>query len=103
MISHPTPLDTDAVPCRRQPERMFPTGTKPNTLAPQEAAAKAVCRTGNNGRACPVLDRCLRYALRHNVEGVWGATTTEERQKIRDRTGVVAIPIALSPTLRHAS
>lgn len=97
-----TPIDTDAVPCRRDPERMFPTGIQ-NTRKAQEASARAVCRTGNGGRACPLIDRCLRYALRHNVDGVWAATTLDERVAIRERTGVVAIPLVLSPALRAAS
>lgn len=94
----PTPIDVDAVPCRANPEAMFPTGIQKQRAA-QDAAAKAVCRTGNNGKACPVIDRCLRYALRHAVEGIWAATTLEERQAIRGRTGVVADPIGLSEAM----
>lgn len=92
----PVPLDVDEVPCRKDPERHFPTGTKPHTLSPQEKAAKTVCRTGNNGRACHMLDRCLRYSLRYAVEGIWAGTTFEERRAIRERTGVEAISITTS-------
>lgn len=41
-------------------------------------AAKAVCAR------CPVLDSCRDYALTHpDVDGIWGATTRLERQRIR--------------------
>ena len=91
-FSTPITIDTDTVPCRRDPERQFPVGHGSAREA-QEHAAKTVCRRGDNGRACPLIDRCLRFALRHAVEGVWGATTAEERQAIRARTGVEAIPL----------
>jgi WhiB family redox-sensing transcriptional regulator len=33
---------------------------------------------------CPVIDKCLDYALHVKVLGVWGGTTPEERKKIRE-------------------
>lgn len=36
--------------------------------------AKAVCRI------CPVASDCLKYALVHNEQGVWGGTTEEDRE-----------------------
>ncbi len=41
-------------------------------------------------RRCLVVDECLAYALdRPDLEGVWGATTTAERSRLRkDRTRV---------------
>jgi hypothetical protein len=37
--------------------------------------AKAVCRT------CPVIQKCLDYALSaQEAEGVWGGTTAKERE-----------------------
>jgi hypothetical protein len=37
--------------------------------------AKAVCRT------CPVIEKCLDYALSaREAEGVWGGTTQQERE-----------------------
>lgn len=42
-------------------------------------AAQRICRT-----ECPVVARCLEYALASGEEhGVWGGTTNRERQKIR--------------------
>ena len=90
--SHPLPIDHESVPCRKDPERQFPVGSGEARTA-QENRAKTVCRRGNNGKACPLIDRCLRFALRHSVEGVWGGTTEDERQAVRARTGVEAIPL----------
>jgi WhiB family transcriptional regulator, redox-sensing transcriptional regulator len=39
--------------------------------------AKAVCR------ACPIQASCLRWALRHGEQGIWGGTTEEERARLR--------------------
>lgn len=32
---------------------------------------------------CPVADTCLDYALAHHLEGTWGGTTTEGRNRLR--------------------
>jgi len=32
---------------------------------------------------CPVIDKCLDYALNVSVLGVWGGTTPNERNEIR--------------------
>lgn len=90
----PVPLDTDTVPCRRNPEKQFP---KSNGAAreAQEHAAKTVCRRGNNGKPCHLFDACFAYAMEYAVEGVWGASTWAERQKIRAANGVV--PISITP------
>lgn len=97
-MTSPVPLDTATVPCRRDPESMFPTTVGPRRVA-DEAAAKAVCRSGDNGRACHAIERCLAEALRWNVDGIWAATTPEERKAIRDKTGRVALPMALSDAI----
>lgn len=45
------------------------------TPAVQERAATKLCR------GCPVQTACLTYALANpELEGVWGATTTAQRQ-----------------------
>lgn len=44
--------------------------------------AKQICRT------CPIQLKCLQYALYHNENiGIWGATTPDERRKLRKEQG----------------
>ena len=64
--------------CRdSNPDLFFPIGTTGVALD-QIDAAKEVCE------ACPVSRPCLEFALATNQEaGVWGATTEEERRKLR--------------------
>ncbi|MFE1028582.1 WhiB family transcriptional regulator [Streptomyces sp. NPDC058818] len=61
------------------PELFFPIGnTGPALLQIEEA--KAVCRR------CPVMERCLQWALESGQEhGVWGGTDEDERRRIRRR------------------
>lgn len=95
-MTSPVPIDTDTVPCRANPELHFPTATGPRREA-QENRAKTVCRTGSNGHRCPLFDACLTEALHWDVVGVWGATNEKERDAIRKRTGVVPLPVVVSP------
>lgn len=58
-------------PCRRDPDLWFS-----ETREAQELAADA-CRT------CPLLDRCLSYAVAaRERHGVWGGTTPNERAEL---------------------
>ena len=67
----------DYAACRDvDPELFFPLGTVGASL-PQIEQAKRVCRV------CPVSRPCLRWALDHGDDGVWGGTTEEERRKRR--------------------
>lgn len=62
---HPACVDED-------PDLFFP---EPGQTE-QTEQAKAVCA------GCPVRESCLRFALRHAVDGVWGGTTEDERRAI---------------------
>jgi WhiB family transcriptional regulator, redox-sensing transcriptional regulator len=64
--------------CRdTDPELFFPIGTTGQALE-QIDEAKAVCRS------CEAQQPCLEFALATNQEsGVWGATSEEERRKLR--------------------
>ena len=46
---------------------------------------------------CPFLTPCRAWALEHDVRGVWGATTTDERD--RDRPPGAERPAAVSDEL----
>lgn len=61
------------------PDLFFPIAASGPGLQ-QIAQAKAVCA------CCPVRRECLQYALAtHQVHGVWGGTSEEERQPPRSR------------------
>ncbi len=64
--------------CRdTEPDLFFPIGSTGPALE-QIEAAKAVCN------ACAAQEQCLEFALETNQEsGVWGATSEEERRKLR--------------------
>lgn len=63
---HPACADED-------PELFFPA---PGETA-RIAAAKAVCSR------CPLVQECLRVALRRGEHGVWGGMTEDERAELR--------------------
>src|SRR5690349_464224 len=65
-------------------------------LGQRTEAAKSICRGGVLGypAPCPFLEPCLAYALHHQVSGVWGATSAEERRKMRRRLGIAAEPLS---------
>lgn len=66
-----------AAACRdADPELFFPVGDA-GPARRQERHAREVCA------GCPVREQCLRWALAHGAEGVWGGTTTAERHRMR--------------------
>jgi WhiB family redox-sensing transcriptional regulator len=66
--------------CRDEdPELHFPIGNSGPALL-QIAEAKTVCRR------CPVVSRCLAYALETNQSfGVWGGMSEDEREALKRR------------------
>ncbi|MGV9942421.1 WhiB family transcriptional regulator [Streptomyces sp. NPDC003401] len=70
----------DRSACREEdPDLFFPIGnTGPALLQIEEA--KAVCRR------CPVMERCLQWALENGQEhGVWGGLDEDERRRMKRR------------------
>ncbi|MFD3821912.1 WhiB family transcriptional regulator [Streptomyces sp. NPDC058625] len=70
----------DRSACREEdPDLFFPIGnTGPALLQIEEA--KAVCRR------CPVMERCLQWALESGQEhGVWGGTDEDDRRRMKRR------------------
>lgn len=67
--------------------------------------AKKICKR------CPVREECLEYAVtvpligwdgqKAYVEGVWGATTTKERARMRTDRGITRIPLNKWPTAEN--
>jgi WhiB family redox-sensing transcriptional regulator len=67
--------------CREEdPELFFPIGNTGTALL-QIEEAKAVCRR------CPVMERCLEWALlTREGAGVWGGMSEDERVSLLRRT-----------------
>lgn len=75
------------------PETFFPVGRQGRRrLASGDLSepAKQVCRR------CPAVRDCLKYALGNDVQGVWGGTTYDEREALREQYGITATPIYLT-------
>lgn len=68
-------MDDGACTQAINPDAWFP--PRPNSVPPETALAIKVCRT-----RCPVQAQCLRYALAHPVQGVWGGTTEGQRARL---------------------
>lgn len=58
-----------------------------NTVTEENRQAKKIC----NG--CIVKQDCLTYALHYKVSGIWGGTSTKERERIRKQLNIIAKPI----------
>lgn len=74
------------------PETFFPVGRQGRRRlgagAPDLAApAKAICRR------CPVVRDCLKEAIGTAVEGIWGGTTLDERDELREQYGITPEPV----------
>lgn len=68
------------------PEIFFPISNSGPALR-QVSRAKAVCAR------CQIQQECLRYALdAGSIQGVWGGTTEEERQRLARRERRARVP-----------
>ena len=43
---------------------------------------------------CPIYQQCLEYALHVKVDGIWAATTPNQRKLMRRRMGITGVAIA---------
>lgn len=82
--------DLDQTPPRRitdralcgdlDPEWFYPESYLTRECREQIAVAKNICTR------CPVVVECLRWAVETDQRhGIWGATTPDERQRLRRR------------------
>jgi WhiB family redox-sensing transcriptional regulator len=79
-------------------------GVDPEVFFPFESQAADVARAKAVCARCPLATDCLEVALGHRAEGIWGGTTTAEREKIRRRRGRQANRTApAAPALRGAA
>jgi hypothetical protein len=56
------------------------------TIGADPSPALALCS------ACPFVDECRDWALAHDVYGVWGGTTEDDRAEIRSQSELPAPP-----------
>jgi WhiB family transcriptional regulator, redox-sensing transcriptional regulator len=66
--------------CRGEDPGLFFPLTESGSSLRQIERARAVC-----GR-CPVQATCLRYAIDTRQQGIWGATTDDERRVMQQPT-----------------
>lgn len=59
---------------------------EPNYNAIKTEMARAICNE------CPIQKQCLQFAIKEEMEGVWGGTTTKERRSIIFRTQKNYVP-----------
>lgn len=77
--------------CRELPSEMFfhPDGERGPSRRRRENKALAVCAT------CPVIEQCRNQALKiHELYGIWGGLTEDDRQTILNNKLREAIPHA---------
>lgn len=70
--------ENGGVECAQMPDAFFPDDCNDSEQAKFMAeVAKQVCND------CPLKIQCLDYAVSANMVGVWGGTTTAERNKTK--------------------
>lgn len=70
------------------PDQFFPTPKDGDSVGVLAAgAAIAACRR------CPFIRACLAYAITHDVDGVWGGTTTRQRRRIQHEQQIRPVPL----------
>ena len=75
----PASWESRAACLHRDPDLFFPIALSGPALR-EIAQAKAICAR------CPVRSECLQFALTtHQVHGVWGGTSEEERRLLQSR------------------
>lgn len=88
MTTRPPRLPEGPAACHdHDPHLWFPaTGEDPGP-------ARRICHT------CPLIAACQTYALAHDVHGVWGGTTYQQRRDLRRHLGIRAIPATIPARL----
>ena len=69
---------TELPPCTR---------TDPEQFFPDPADREAVIAASRICAGCPFIDPCLAYGITHDVEGVWGGRTREQRRRLARQQG----------------
>lgn len=81
----------DTQPCRYEP----------NVFFPKAGDAAAVRRARELCADCHFQPDCLRYALAHDLYGIWGGATQQERQTYQKDRGITPIPVLVHGNARR--
>jgi WhiB family redox-sensing transcriptional regulator len=89
MASSSFPVFTEPTLCsdHEDPDVFFNADFKSTYV--QAAEVKNICK------GCPSKDACLEYAMKHAVVGIWGGTTSGERDALRKQLNIEVIPIKI--------
>jgi WhiB family redox-sensing transcriptional regulator len=67
----------EQIPCVNLPDSYFPDEQHENGAITSIYVAKNFCHS------CPVMKECGDYALKHEIDGLWGGMSSRERRDIR--------------------
>lgn len=70
----------------------------PELFFPERAGVAEEVWATDLCKGCEWRDQCLAYGLTHDVGGVWGGTSEQERKAIRRRAGITPVRLELSDT-----
>lgn len=82
--AHRAPDEAVVPPCATSPKLFTPPeGEREPSRVYRESQAVRLCRTGNKGRPCPILQQCALTDLFTDTTTVRGGLTTPERDELR--------------------
>lgn len=78
-------------------ELFFAPENNSNFLQANYKMIKKICDS------CDVQKQCLEYALRNDVEGIWGGKYHSERKRMRKKLGIKAEPVSFQQYIPNFS
>jgi transcription factor WhiB len=81
-VTKPLPKVVDGLRCEAEVDLYDQTFESGEAFDHVREVAKAYCHAGDG---CPVLDKCLQWALSRGEQGVWGGTDEAERRSMTRR------------------
>ena len=85
MLGSDYPVWTDTPACTGIDVEMF--FTDDNLRYSDLQGVIKICNT------CPVIQQCFDYAIKYNVNGVWGGTSEAQRRAYRKLYNVNVLPV----------
>ena len=84
----PYPDFTGCEPCVGLDTSVFYPDFEPSYLDDVRYVSKFICS------GCPMREPCLLYALHHEMYGIWGGVSEQERRNMRKDLGIVYVDSA---------